>query len=149
MKHRFLLFLAALSATLGAGAQNYFELGGVTYEAFPGDTYATAVSYAQGDVGELRIPASVAYGRLGNRRASDRYDLDPVTGRITGFTPYADTAPAGKVRGWIYSLHVGSWGGTVTRLLSFVAALVGATLPLTGYYLWFRRLRARRRGMAV
>lgn len=93
--------------------------------------------------------ASVAYGRLGNRRASDRYDLDPVTGRITGFTPYADTAPAGKVRGWIYSLHVGSWGGTVTRLLSFVAALVGASLPLTGYYLWFRRLRARRRGMAV
>ncbi len=93
--------------------------------------------------------ASVAYGRLGNRRAADRYDLDPVTGRITGFTPYADTTPAGKVRGWIYSLHVGSWGGTVTRLLSFVAALVGATLPLTGYYLWFRRLRARRRGMAV
>lgn len=92
---------------------------------------------------------SVAYGRLGNRRAADRYDLDPATGRITGFTPYADTAPAGKVRGWIYSLHVGSWGGTVTRLLSFVAALVGATLPLTGYYLWFRRLRARRRGMAV
>lgn len=93
--------------------------------------------------------ASVAYGRLGNRRAADRYDLDPATGRITGFTPYADTAPAGKVRGWIYSLHVGSWGGTVTRLLSFVAALVGASLPLTGYYLWFRRLRARRRGMAV
>lgn len=64
MKHRSLLFLTALFATLGAGAQNYFEAGGVTYEAFPGDTYATAVSYAQGDVGELRIPASVAYGGM-------------------------------------------------------------------------------------
>ena len=108
---------------------------------------ARCVGYERITVGSAS--ASVAYGRLGNRRASDRYDLDPVTGRITGFTPYADTAPAGKVRGWIYSLHVGSWGGIVTRLLSFVAALVGATLPLTGYYLWFRRLRARRRGMAV
>ena len=45
----------------------------------------------------------------------------------------------GKIRGWIYSVHVGSWGGMLTRLLTFIAALIGATLPLTGYYLWIKR----------
>lgn len=40
-------------------------------------------------------------------------------------------------------VHVGSWLGGLTRLLNFLAALLGATLPLTGYYLWLRRLRNR------
>ena len=90
--------------------------------------------------------ATVAYDRLGNRRASDRYDLDPATGQVTGVTLYADTPASGKMRGWIYSLHVGSWGGLLTRVLAFLAALVGAALPLTGYYFWIRRLLVKRRG---
>ncbi len=47
--------------------------------------------------------------------------------------------------GWIFSVHVGSWGGMTTRILSFLAALLGATLPLTGYYLWIRRLYRSKR----
>lgn len=45
--------------------------------------------------------------------------------------------PEGK--GVVYALHVGSWGGWVTRILYFSTALLGATLPLTGYYLWWRK----------
>ncbi|MGG6549019.1 UNVERIFIED_CONTAM: PepSY domain-containing protein, partial [Prevotella sp. 15_C9] len=51
---------------------------------------------------------------------------------------------SGKIRGWIYSVHVGSWGGMLTRILTFVAALIGASLPLTGYYLWIRKKIKRR-----
>ena len=47
---------------------------------------------------------------------------------------------AQQVRSLVYHLHNGSWGGLVTRILAFLAALLGATLPLTGYYLWIRRL---------
>lgn len=47
--------------------------------------------------------------------------------------------------GWIFSVHVGSWGGITIRILAFLAALLGATLPLTGYYLWIRRLRRSKR----
>lgn len=47
---------------------------------------------------------------------------------------------AKQVRILVYHLHNGSWGGLVTRILAFLAALLGATLPLTGYYLWIRRL---------
>ena len=38
-----------------------------------------------------------------------------------------DAEKVGKIRGWIYSVHVGSWGGMLTRLLTFIAALIGAT----------------------
>jgi uncharacterized iron-regulated membrane protein len=43
------------------------------------------------------------------------------------------------MRGVIYSLHVGNFGGMFTRVLWFLAAMLGATLPLTGYYLWIKR----------
>lgn len=91
--------------------------------------------------------ATVSSAAFGNTRAADRYTFDVSTGRITSVTKYADAARQGKLRGWIYSVHVGSFGGLLTRLMWFAAALFGATLPLTGYYLWLRRLRngARRK----
>lgn len=83
--------------------------------------------------------AHVSFDKLGNQRASDRYTFNPRDGRITGETLYRDTDKSGKIRGWIYSVHVGSWGGMFTRILAFIAALIGATLPQTGYYLWIRK----------
>lgn len=88
--------------------------------------------------------ASVALPRFGNQRGTDRYKFNPRNGEITETTLYKDLDNSGKIRGWIYSVHVGSWGGMLTRILTFVAALVGASLPLTGYYLWIRRLMKRK-----
>lgn len=88
--------------------------------------------------------ASVALPRFGNQRGTDRYKFNPRNGEITETTLYKDLDNSGKIRGWIYSVHVGSWGGMLTRILTFIAALVGASLPLTGYYLWIRRLMKRK-----
>lgn len=89
--------------------------------------------------------ASVSFYRLGNQRASDRYTFDARSGEITGQNLYSETENSGKIRGWIYSVHVGSWGGMTTRILYLLAALLGASLPLTGYYLWIKRLLRKRR----
>lgn len=83
--------------------------------------------------------ASVALPRFGNQRGTDRYKFNPRNGEITETTLYKDLDNSGKIRGWIYSVHVGSWGGMLTRILTFIAALIGASLPLTGYYLWLRK----------
>lgn len=88
--------------------------------------------------------ASVALPHFGNQRGTDRYKFNPRNGKITETTLYKDLDNSGKIRGWIYSVHVGSWGGMLTRILTFIAALVGASLPLTGYYLWIRRLKKRK-----
>lgn len=84
--------------------------------------------------------ASVSFDRAGNSRAADRYSFDRSDGQITGVSLYRDSEKTAKIRGWIYSVHVGNWGGLLTRILSFVAAMVGATLPLTGYWLWLKRI---------
>lgn len=87
--------------------------------------------------------ASVSFNRWGNQRAADRYTFNPRSGEISGTDLYKDADASGKIRGWIFSVHVGSWGGMFTRILTFLAALLGASLPLTGYYLWIRKWKRR------
>ena len=84
--------------------------------------------------------ASVSFNRFGNQRASDRYSFNTDNGEFTETSLYQHQDKSGKIRGWIYSVHVGNWGGMFTRILTFIAALLGAALPLTGYYLWIKRL---------
>ena len=84
--------------------------------------------------------ASVSFNRFGNQRASDRYSFNTDNGEFTETSLYQHQDKSGKIRGWIYSGHVGNWGGMFTRILTFIAALLGAALPLTGYYLWIKRL---------
>jgi uncharacterized iron-regulated membrane protein len=83
--------------------------------------------------------ASVAPVGVINKRATDSYTFDTTTGEITSEDLYRDRAKSRKMRGVIYSLHVGNFGGMFTRVLWFLAAMLGATLPLTGYYLWIKR----------
>ena len=89
--------------------------------------------------------ASVSTARYGNTRGSDRYSFDPETGQITQSQLYKDLPKSGKIRGWIYSVHTGSWGGLATRILSCLAALFGGILALTGYYFWIRKMRLKKR----
>ena len=95
--------------------------------------------------------ATVSTARYGNTRGSDRYSFDPATGEITEVQLYKDLPKSGKIRGWIYSVHVGSWGGMTTRILTCLVSLLGTIFAITGYYFWikkqFRKLRWKERGM--
>lgn len=84
--------------------------------------------------------ASVTLSTFGNPRAADQFSFDRRSGELTAGETYANAAPTDKVRGWIYSVHTGAFGGILTRILWLLAALLGASLPLTGYYIWIRRL---------
>lgn len=88
--------------------------------------------------------ASVTLGTAGNTRASDRYEFNRRSGELSPVTRYTDSKDADKLRGWIYSIHTGSIGGFMTRILWFIAALLGASLPLTGYYIWIKHLMRKK-----
>lgn len=88
--------------------------------------------------------ATVTLGTTGNGRASDRYEFNRRSGEITPATKYADSPEADKLRGWIYAIHTGSLGGIITRILWLLGALLGASLPLTGYYIWIKHLRKKK-----
>lgn len=38
-----------------------------------------------------------------------------------------------------HALHIGAWGGIITKVITFAVSLIGASLPITGYWLYFRK----------
>ena len=71
-------------------------------------------------------------GRHGNHSEAKAAEATPRSG---------GNDRAASVRSTIYKIHTGGWGGIIAKIITFLAALLGATLPITGYYLWIRRLR--------
>ena len=86
----------------------------------------------------LTQPAAQVARQSAMRRI-DRATFDPRSGRLAEIARYEDTPRQQRLRGWFYTFHTGTWGGIWTKILYFLAALIGATLPLTGYYLWWKR----------
>lgn len=64
--------------------------------------------------------------------------------RDAAWSLFGEGADAQTLKRLFYSLHTGSWGGMVTKVLYFIAALIGGILPLSGYYLWWKRRTPRR-----
>ena len=83
--------------------------------------------------------ATVLLNKYAYRQKSDNVKFNPKTGEITSVRKFEDNSVRQNLRGLIYSLHVGTWGGPLTKVLYFIAALIGASLPLTGYYFWMKR----------
>ena len=71
-----------------------------------------------------------------------------ITGLVWSFTWWReifwalfDFVPQEGRKRFLYTLHTGLWGGITTQVLYFLGALIGGTLPLTGYYLWWKKRR--------
>ena len=93
--------------------------------------------------------ASVTISEVGNGRASNKYEFNRRSGEITPSALYKDAKEADKLRGWIYAIHTGSLGGIITRILWLLGALLGASLPLTGYYIWIKHMVMKKNGKAM
>ena len=91
--------------------------------------------------GEVEVPLA----GLGNIRATDSFRFDKKTGQMTDYKAYREAKRDKKLRGWIYSIHTGAWGGLFTRICYVLAALFGASLPLTGYYIFYQRKWGKKR----
>ena len=42
-------------------------------------------------------------------------------------------------------LHTGEWGGLLVKVIYFLAAIIGALLPWSGYYMWWKRTHPQRK----
>ncbi len=87
--------------------------------------------------------ADVVIAGVGNQQALDTYVFDTENGKITQIEKYNDKLRSNHIKGWIYTLHVGSWLGWISRIFYLICVIIGATLPVTGYYLWIKRLWRR------
>lgn len=76
-------------------------------------------------------------------RYFDQYTLEeiPVThiyGRL------ANTTVADKIARMNYDIHVGAVLGIPGKIMAFCASLIAASLPVTGFYIWWGRRRKKK-----
>jgi uncharacterized iron-regulated membrane protein len=59
---------------------------------------------------------------------------------------YAESDFGGKLRKMNYDIHVGSILGFPGKVLAFLASLIGASLPVTGFLIWYGRKFKKKKG---
>jgi uncharacterized iron-regulated membrane protein len=52
---------------------------------------------------------------------------------------YEEAGFGGKLRKMNYDIHVGSILGFPGKVMAFLASLIGASLPITGFLIWYGR----------
>ncbi len=78
-------------------------------------------------------------------RATDQYAFDKRSGEITKTTLFKDQEGTVKVWAWVYSLHVGNYWGIWSKIFTCFFSLVGASLPITGYYIFFVKRKEKQK----
>jgi len=91
------------------------------------------------------------YPTAGQFYNSQSYTFDQHTLKeLTRLDPYAvsyDEASFGqKLRKMNYDIHVGSILGFPGKVLAFLASLIGASLPITGFLIWYGRKFKKKKG---
>ena len=114
-----------------------FEAWGKAYAEVARNNPGREIRIYQGELDVVREG-------IGNQYDYDNYCFDSSTGAITKVTKYDRQSDSKKIKGWINTLHFGTWCSWPVYIIYMLCALIGATLPLTGYYLWIRRLRHKK-----
>ncbi|MDE6341981.1 MAG: PepSY domain-containing protein [Muribaculaceae bacterium] len=127
----------AKSSTHKTPAEN-FPAWEIAYNNIKNVNQNTEIRMYQGE-------ADVMAGGYGNQQAGKTYRFDSEDGRITAIIPYSEKSQSNHIKGWIYTLHVGSWSGWLSKTIYLLCVIMGAILPITGYYLWIKRLMIKRK----
>lgn len=138
-------------STFGDSPEEKFDLKAVEGNGMETSVYKSwnrALSvlksrYPDNDITFTCNQANVHHSGWGNKYAYDICQIDGQSGEITGNIQYSEQNRSSKIKGWILSLHLGQWGGIAGKCLTFAVGFIGAILPLTGYYIWYRKGKNR------
>lgn len=110
----------------------------------------TALNYAlsqhpTADMMAIRFKPKEAIQDIQVRLNKDRsgvfvwYYFDKETGGIQNIKRSHSQPWGDRLSSMNYDLHVGSYGGIYTKIITFIMALVCASLPLTGFIIWLNK----------
>lgn len=68
-----------------------------------------------------------------------RYQFDQFTGELLKTTTFDEKNAGEKLRAMNYDIHTGTIMGMPGKILAFIASLISASLPVTGFYIWWGR----------
>lgn len=104
-----------------------------------------------------RVGLSPAFGKEGVIYATgyrdeelyyntDAIQIDQYTGRRLHRSNYAEKNSGEKLIGMNYDIHVGAILGLPGKILVFIASLIAASLPVTGFIIWYGRKKKSKLG---
>lgn len=88
-------------------------------------------------------------GRLykSNSYTFDQFTLKPVSDGSPFSGKYEDASAADKLRRMNYDLHVGAIFGIPSKIAAFLASLISASLPVTGFIIWYgKKFKKKKKG---
>ncbi len=87
----------------------------------------------------IRITAYPSKGQFYNSKGFnfDQHTLALIPGNPVFDKSIEESDFAGKLRKMNYDIHVGSILGLPGKILAFLSSLIGASLPVTGFYIWW------------
>ena len=74
----------------------------------------------------------------------DQYTLTPLQGTGPYAGKYKEASTADKLRRMNLEIHDGRILGIFGKILVFIGALIGASLPVTGFIIWWRKKKGRK-----
>jgi len=102
------------------------------YYSFPDTSNAKAV---------IDISVYPSKGQFYNRASYsfDQHTLQQIKRLDPYSVPYEKASASEKLRKMNYDIHVGSILGFPGKVLAFLVTLIGASLPITGFLVWYGR----------
>ncbi|MEM6264793.1 MAG: PepSY-associated TM helix domain-containing protein [Bacteroidota bacterium] len=79
-----------------------------------------------------------------DRTQSVSLQFDQYSGKQLASTGWADKTNGEKVRAYNYDIHVGAIGGLPGKVIAFFLSLFAASLPVTGFMIWWGRRKKER-----
>jgi len=106
---------------------------------YPG---AISTSFSLRGKGELRLRMIYPYRWA---RKQNTFFYDEATGTMTRAKLYKDFNGADLIEATNYDLHTGRLLGLPNKILSLLAALVAASLPVTGFIIWWKKRKKHKK----
>jgi len=78
-------------------------------------------------------------------KAYDMLLLDQYSGKLLFTDIYAERPLNEKISTMIKPIHTGEIFGTFSKILYFIASLIGTSLPITGVFIWINKLKKKRK----
>lgn len=124
-------------------AVRYDRIYKTALQQYPGANTATLSIKKTGDL-RLRLVYPYNWSRKQNT-----FFYDPKTGQMLRYKLYKDFNGADIIEAANYDLHTGKLFGYFGKILAFLASLISASLPVTGFIIWLQKQKKKSKKVKV
>lgn len=132
-----LSFEQALDQSVDRTMQRFPDAAGYTYRTPDTTNHSASI--------EINAIASPGKTYADQSAYFDRYTGKEITKEAYYAASFKDAAFGTKLRRLNYDIHLGQVLGLPGKIIAFIVSLIGASLPVTGFIIWYNRKFGKKR----